>query len=227
MEQVSLRAEPGRVAGSREARRIRRAGKVPAIVYGKQTDPISVSVDSHDLYVALHTEAGSNALINLEVDGGDTLLTMARIIDRHPFRNEYQHVDFVTISLEDTISVEVALDFVGTPVGVREGGVFSPRRTSVMVETLPATIPASIHLDVSEVGIGDSLRVEDLPEIEGVTYEEDPEAVVMSVTVPAAEIEEEEPEEEELELLEGEELPEGEGEEAAEADEETEAEETE
>ncbi len=214
MSQVSLRAEAGRVAGSREARRIRRTGNVPAVVYGKGIDSVSVSVDAHDLQVALHTEAGANALINLEIVGRDPILTMARVIDRHPFRNEYNHIDFVTISLDETITVEVAIDFQGSPVGVREGGVFSPRRTSVEVETLADSIPASIPLDISEVEIGESLRIADLPQIEGVAYTEEFEAVVMSVTTPAAEIEEPEPEEEELELAEGEEAVEGEADEA-------------
>ena len=209
MEQVSLRARAGRKPGSRESRRIRREGLVPAIVYGPDVkDPIPVSVDSHDLSVALHTEAGTNAIINLEIDEGDTLTTMARVIERHPFRNEYRHVDFLTIDLTQKIHAEVALHFEGTPVGVKEGGVFSPRRTHVLIEVLPTEIPPYIELDVSEVEVGGSLRVDDLPELEDIVYLEDPEAVVMSVTVPEAEIEEPEPEE--PELLEGEELPEGE-----------------
>ncbi len=231
MSQVSLRARSGRKTGSRESRRIRREGLVPAIVYGSDVDqPVPIAVDSHDLSVALHTEAGTNAIINLEIEDGDTLTTMARVIERHPFRNEYRHVDFVTIDLTEKTIAEVAIDFQGTPVGVQEGGVFSPRRTHVLVEVLPTEIPSSIPLDVSEIEIGGSLRIEDLPEIEGVEYTEEPESVVMSVTVPAAEIEEE-PEELEEELLlegeEGEELAEGEAEEGAEGEEETEEEETE
>lgn len=215
MSQVSLRAQAGRTPGSRESKRIRRTGQVPAVVYGGDLEPIPVQVDSHDLHVALHTEAGSNAIINLEIEDGDTLTTMARVIDRHPFRNEYRHVDFVTIDLARKITAEVALHFEGTPLGVKEGGVFSPRRTHVSVDVLPTDIPPFIELDVSGVAIGGSLRVEDLPDLEGIDYLEDPEAVVMSVTVPAAEIEEPEPEE--VELLEGEILEEGEeGEEGAE-----------
>lgn len=219
MSQVSLRAQAGRAPGSRESRRIRRLGQVPAVVYGRGVDPIPVAVDAHDLHVALHTEAGSNAIINLEVEGGDTLTTMARVIDRHPFRNEYRHVDFVTIDLSQMVTAEVAINFVGTPAGVKEGGVFSPRRTHVVIEVLPTEIPGSIELDVSEVEIGGSLRIADLPEIEGLTYTEEPEAVIMSVTIPAAEIVEE-PEEVEEELEEGEEPVEGEAEEAAEGEEE-------
>lgn len=218
MPEVSLRAHPGRVPGSRESRRIRREGLVPAIVYGKDTDPVPLSVDAHELQLALHTEAGTNAIINLEIDGGKTLTTMARAIDRHPFRNEYRHVDFVTVDLTAKITAEVAIHFEGTPVGVREGGVFSPRRTSVRIEVLPTQIPPFVELDVSEVEMGGSLRVADLPQLEEFEYLEDLEAVVMSVTAPEAEIEE--PEVEEEELLEGEELAEGEAEEGAEGEEE-------
>jgi large subunit ribosomal protein L25 len=207
MPEVSLRAQTGRSIGSRDSRRVRKTGSVPAIVYGKGTEPVSIAVDAHDLHVVLHTEAGANALINLEIEGGATLLTMARVIERHPFRNEYRHIDFVTVSLDEIVTAEVAIHFDGTPIGVVNGGVFSPQRTHVVIEALPTAIPSAIVLDVSDVEIGDSLRIADLPVIEGVTYAEDPEAVVMSVTTLAAEVVEEP--EEELEG-EGEELAEGE-----------------
>jgi large subunit ribosomal protein L25 len=207
MPEVSLRAQTGRSTGSGESRRVRKTGSVPAIVYGKGTEPVSIAVDAHDLHVVLHTEAGANALINLEIEGGATLLTMARVIERHPFRNEYRHIDFVTVSLDEIVTAEVAIHFEGTPIGVVNGGVFSPQRTHVVIEALPTAIPSAIVLDVTEVEIGDSLRIADLPVIEGVTYAEDPEAVVMSVTTLAAEVVEEP--EEELEG-EGEELAEGE-----------------
>ena len=217
MSQVTLRAQAGRTPGSRESRRIRASGNIPAVVYGHGTDSRPIAVDAHELRLALNTESGSNALINLEIDGEKPLLTMARVVEKHPFRSEYRHVDSVAISLDEKLSFEVNIHFEGTPVGVKEGGVFSPRRTTVDVLTLAGTIPDFIELDISEVELGDSLRVSDLPDLEGVEYAEDPEAVVMSVTAPAAEIEEPEPEE--GLLLEGE-LPEGEeGEEGAEGEE--------
>jgi large subunit ribosomal protein L25 len=219
MSEVSLRVQVGRTPGSRESRRVRRQGLVPAVVYGRGVEPVPVAVDAHDLHVALHTEAGTNAIIKLEIDGGDTLTTMARVIDKHPYRNEYRHVDFVTIDLTQKVTAEVAIHFEGTPVGVREGGIFSPVRSQVAIEALPTEIPSFVELDVSEIDIGESLRIADLPEIEGVTYLEDSESVVMSVTHPVAEIEEEPEELEEEELAEGEEP--AEGEEAAEPEEET------
>lgn len=209
MSEVTLRAETGRATGSRESRRLRKTGRVPAIVYGKTIEPITVAVDAHDLHMALHTEAGANALINLDIEGQDVVLTMARVIERHPFRNEYRHVDFVTVSLDETVHAEVVIHFEGTPVGVIEGGVFSPSKTHVVVETLATSIPSGIELDISKVEVGGALRIADLPQIEGVIYTEDPETVLMSVTAPAAEIEEE-PEELEGEELEGEEGAEGE-----------------
>ncbi|MGA7272146.1 MAG: 50S ribosomal protein L25 [Acidimicrobiia bacterium] len=230
MEQLSLRAHTGRAPGSRSSRRLRREGEVPAVVYGRDMEPINISVNARELHSALHTDLGTNALINLEVEGGEDVLTLAREVIRHPFRPEYQHVDFVKVALTETVTTEVALHFEGEAVGVREGGVFSPRRTTVHISAVVTNIPGHIELDVSGVDIGESLRVSDLPVVEGVEYLDDPEAVLMSVTLPAAEIEEEVPEAEELEGeelegLEGE-MPEageeGEAAEEAEAGEETE-----
>lgn len=203
MEQLSLRAQTGRAPGSRSSRRLRREGQVPAVVYGRDMEPINISVDGRELYSALHTDLGTNALINLEVEDGEDVLTLAREVTRHPFRPEYQHVDFVKVSLTEKVTTDVAVHFEGEAVGVLEGGVFSPRRTTVHIAALVTNIPGHVVLDVSGVDIGESLRVSDLPVIEGVEYLDDPEAVLMSVTLPAAEIEEEVPEVEELE---GEEL---------------------
>lgn len=190
MEQVSLRARTGRAPGSRSSRRLRREGQVPAVVYGHGLEPLSIAVDAHELYAVLHTELGSNAVINLEVEGGDDILTLARVITRHPFRSEYQHIDFVQVSLTETVTTEVAIHFEGEAIGAREGGVFSPARTHVQIEAVVTNIPGNIELDISGVEIGESLRVSDLPAIDGVTYLDDPESVVMSITLPAAEIEE-------------------------------------
>lgn len=216
-DQITLRAETGRATGSRESRRLRRAGSVPAIVYGKDREPLPIAVNRRELRAALTTEAGTNALINLDT-GSDTILTPPRVVETHPFRTEIRHVDFVTVSLTDRVQAEIPVHFVGEPVGVRSGGVLSTPRTTVQIEAPVVSIPTGVDLDISELEIGDALRVGDLPPIEGVLYLEDPEYTVVSVTVPAAEVEE--PVEEELEGVEGEEGEEAEeGGEAAEASE--------
>lgn len=213
MAEITLRAQKGRRPGSRESRRIRRVGKVPAIVYGRGLEPIPVAVDHHDVYVALHTDAGLNVLINLEIDGQEPVLTMAREVDRHPFRDQIRHIDFVKVSLTETVTAEVAIHPVGEAEGVKEGGILSLVRNQVEIEALPTAIPPAIEIDVSDLGIGDALRVEDLPTIEGVGYLDDPDTVVVAVTAPAvAEVEEVE------ELAEGEEEAEEGAEEGAEAE---------
>jgi large subunit ribosomal protein L25 len=220
MDQVTLRAEVGRETGSRSSRRLRRAGQVPAVVYGRGLEPLSVSVDRRDLYGVLHTEAGLNALINLEV-GKKKYLTVAREIQRHPVRGEIQHLDFLQISLDEPIQAEVGVEFVGEAAGTREGGIVEYLQTSVIVEALPTEIPTGLTLDISELGVGDSARVADLPALEGVRYITDEQSPLVAVVTPAA-VQVEEPEE----LEEGAELAEGEvGEaEAREAAEEGEAE---
>lgn len=186
-DQITLRAEAGRKTGSRESRRIRRTGNVPAIIYGRGSDPLAVSVNHHDLVAALSTEAGRNALINLEV-GSDTILTMPKVVERHPFRNLIRHVDFVTVSLTEVTQAEVSVHFVGEAAGVKEGGILSTPRTSVMIEALPMGIPNVIEVDISSLEMGDAVRVADLPVLEGVEYLDDPDDVLASITHAAAEV---------------------------------------
>jgi large subunit ribosomal protein L25 len=190
MAQVTLKAATGRQLGSRASRRLRREGQVPAVVYGRGTEPRHVAVDHHDLSVAFHTDAGFNVLINLEIDQSAGIPTLVRVIDRHPYRPQFRHVDFVQVSLTEKVQAEVALHFVGNPPGVREGGILSPIKNEVEIEALPAEIPAFIEVDVSHLNINDDLRVRDLPTIEGVLVLDDPEDLLVTVTTPAAEVEE-------------------------------------
>lgn len=186
-DQITLRAELGRPTGSRASRRIRRDGGVPAIIYGKGIEPLKIVVDHHDLMSALTTDAGTNALISLETSDGKHL-TMPRVVERHPFRSEIRHVDFVKLSLTDTIQATVAVHPTGEPVGVDEGGILSLVHSSVLIEALATAIPNFIELDVSGLGVHEALRIEDLPAVEGVIYLEDPETVVVTIVLPAAEI---------------------------------------
>lgn len=218
MEQVTLRAESRSDTGSRAARRMRRDGAVPAVLYGRGLDPQIVAVDRRELYAALHTGAGANALINLEVEGAKKpFLTVAREIQRHPVRGEIAHLDFINISLDEKITAEVGIEFMGTPLGVREhGAIMETIRTSVNVEALPLDVPANVTVDVTDLDLGTTLKVGDLPELEGVEYLDDPDADLVTVVIPrVVEVEEPEVDEELAELLEGEEGAEGAAEEGA------------
>lgn len=214
MAQVSIRVETGRPMGSRASRRLRATGMVPAVVYGLGTAPMHVAVDHHDLTVAFHGEGGTHALINLEIDGATSVPTLIKAIDRHPFRNQIRHVDFLQVSLSEVVETEVTLHFTGTPAGAKEGGVLTPARNTIRIEALPTQIPGSVDLDVSELQINDTLRVSDLLPIEGVVYLDDPDALLVMVSPPTIEVEPEPIEEEE-----GAEEPGEEGEAEAENDE--------
>lgn len=214
MERVSLTAQPRTEVGSSAARRARRQGRVPAVMYGRGADTVQIAVDARDLYSVLHTDAGANVLIDLDVEG-DQHLAVAREIQRHPLREDILHLDFVKISLTDRIEAEVGIDFVGNPIGVKdEGGILETVRNIVTLEALPTEVPASIEIDISALHIGDSLSVADLPDLEGIDYVDDPETTIATVVAPRLEVEPEVDEELEGELAEGDE----EGEEAAEGD---------
>jgi large subunit ribosomal protein L25 len=199
MEQETLVAQKRTTSGSRPARRMRRDGRVPAVVYGSDLETVSISVDSRELGATLHTEAGLNALINVVVEGGGEVLAVAREIQRDPVRGDITHLDLIQVSLDIEIEAEVTIEYVGVPAGVREeGGFVEAIETSVVLLALPTAIPASIEVDITELGIGDSLKVEDLPVIEGVTYTTDEDRPLVTVLLPSIE------EEPEPELLEGE-----------------------
>ncbi len=218
--ELTLRAQAGRELGSRASRRLRREGRVPAVVYGRDQEPVLVDVDHRELMAALSTDAGLNALIAIDVDGGDTYTTLPREIQRHPYKPFITHLDFIQVDLTQTTQAEVSIDFLGEAVGVRTGGgIISTIKTTVLIEALPTEIPNSIEIDVSELDVGESLKVAELVMPEGVVLVDDPEDTLAIVTLPAAEV----AAEAEEELLEGEELPEGE--EGAEEAEEAEADE--
>lgn len=183
MEQVSLRAERRDEAGTGPARRLRDEGGVPAVLYGRGLDNTPLSVSRRDLYSALHTEAGTNALINLEV-GKDKFLTIARELQRHPVRGEIIHLDFINISLDEKITAEVSIEYVGDPVGLDEGGIVETIKTSVMISALPMEIPGHVSVDISAMNVGDTLTAAELPQIEGVEYLEDVDSPLVTVVVP-------------------------------------------
>ncbi len=192
MDQVSLRAERREGSGTRPSRRLRAEGGVPGVLYGRGLDSTPLTVDRRELYSALHTEAGTNALINLEV-GSDKFLTVARELQRHPVRGEIIHLDFISIALDEKINAEVGIEYLGEPEGAKEGGILETLRTSVMLLALPTEIPSSIPLDISALEVGMTLTAADLPVIEGVEYLEDEVTPLVNVIIPRI-LEVEEPE---------------------------------
>lgn len=195
MSEVVLHAETGRTVGTRPSRRLRRRGMVPATLYGQGAEAVSVAVNARDLRNALATDAGINALIELVVEE-ETHTSLARQLQRHPTKGDIIHLDFVKISLTDQVEAVVAVEMIGEPAGVREkGGIIETIANTVNVRTAVTSIPESIRLDISRLEVGESIRVADLPELEGVEYLDDPGSPVVVIHLPAL-AEEETPEDE-------------------------------
>lgn len=192
MEEVSLVADVGRVKGSAEARRLRGAGKVPAVLYGHGIEPVALAVGSRDLRAALTSDAGLNALISLDVDG-ERHLAMARQLQRHPVRRTIDHVDFLVVRHDEIVTAEVPVHLVGEAQAVeRADGLVEQQLFSLEIHAKPADIPHAIEVDISGLEIGEAIRVGDLNLPSGVTTElESDEPVVMGqASRVAAEVEE-------------------------------------
>src|SRR4051794_2434995 len=213
MAEITLPAHSGRTTGTRPSKRLRADGKVPATVYGLGGESVSVSVGWRELRHALTTDAGMNALINLEIDGHASELTIVKEMQRHPIRRSVLHVDFLRISRDVAIEVEVPITIEGEAEQVtREGGLVEQALFHLTVKAKPGSIPNELTIDISALTIGESLRVSDLTLPDGVETDVDPEEAVVIGQVPqAAELPEEEAAEgEEGEAAEGEPSAEGE-----------------
>lgn len=179
MAEIQLVAETGRESGTRSSKRLRREGKIPAVVYGHGSDPVHVAVDARELRHALNTDAGVNALVNLSING-KSQLTMARVLQRHPVRNSVTHVDFQVVSRDEVMSAEVPFTLVGEAKNVTNSeGVVDQTLFTLTVHATPSAIPSHIEVDISEMRIGDAVRVGDLRLPSGVTTEIDPEEAIV------------------------------------------------
>jgi large subunit ribosomal protein L25 len=211
MNEVTLTAETGRPLGSRPAGRLRAEGKIPGVLYGKGSEPTPVVVDWRDLRHALTTEAGLNAVINLNVDG-DTKLTIVKEMQRHPVKRNITHVDFIVIDRDKEIEVEVPIRLEGEAKAVLDAqGVVDQTMHTLTVLAKPGSIPNELVVDISGLTIDEPVRVSAIALPEGATTEVDPEEVVASGQITRAAVEEE------TEAVEGEEGEgaEGEGAEAS------------
>ena len=196
---------------------MRREGRIPAVLYGRRTDPMLLSVSTHDLETVLKKSAGGQALLNLMIQNGETTKKTAMIkeLQTHPVSRNFLHVDFYEIDMKRKIRVKVPVIAVGKSKGVEDGGTLQLVRRDLEVLCLPLEIPEAFEVDISELGIGDSVHVNEIrlddnieiPEAEEVNF------TVLTVVSPKAEEEvEAEVEEEVAEGEEGEEAAAAEGE---------------
>jgi large subunit ribosomal protein L25 len=183
MAEVTLVAEVGRKTGKSAARKARREGKVPAIVYGLGGEPMAVAVPDRELSHILHAPGGANTLINLEIDGKRELV-LARQVQRHPVRHTLVHVDLIRVRRDTAVSAEIPLQLMGEAPGVRDGGLLEQVLFTLSIEAKPTDLPRSIEVDVSGLAIGDHLSVADLNLPRGVVTTQDPEEQVVHVAQP-------------------------------------------
>jgi large subunit ribosomal protein L25 len=211
--EVALQAEARPGTGKGVTRKLRSAGKVPGVLYGRGMDPIPLAVDRLALARVFKTDAGRNVLIDLQIQG-ETHLTLARELQRDPVRGAVLHVDFLKIARDVAIEVDVPIHIEGDSPGVKEGGVIEHHLWNVRVSCLPTSVPDRLIADASRTVLGEMLRVSDLKVPEGVTILTDATEAVLGVVVPQVlKLEEEVPAE--AALAEGEEAAAAEGEGAA------------
>ena len=189
MAEITLKAETGRELGTGPSKRIRVEGRIPGVVYGLDADPIPVTVDWKPLREALTGEAGLNALINLDIDG-DVALTIVKELQRHPIKGNVLHLDFLRVSADALISVDVPVILEGEAEDVeRQDGTVDHLLFTLTVNAKPADIPNEITVDISGLQLGDAIRVGDLTLPAGVTTDTDPEEAVVMAQISATTLE--------------------------------------
>lgn len=185
---VSLRDGKGKGA----ARRLRREGKIPAVLYGRGLVTYSLALDPEDLKKILTSGARENTLIGLKVSGPGSeqigpKVVMLKDVQVDPVRRSYLHADFYAVAMDEKIEIDVPIRLVGKAEGVKAGGILEQPRRDVRVRCLPTNIPESIEVDVSALKIGDSLHVQDIPPSQACELVFDANFTVASVTPPISE----------------------------------------
>src|SRR3954452_22867756 len=173
--------------GSRTARRLRRSGEVPGVIYGGDGEPSHFSVDAR---ILRNTLAHSGAILDISVDGGTSAPVLVKDLQRHPVRGDIMHVDFLRVNMNETIQTTVVLELLGgdDAPGVSEGGVLSQETRELNIEALPGDIPDVIQHDVSGMQMNDTLTLSAVTVPDGITLLDDlEETVIASITPPTVE----------------------------------------
>ena len=215
-ERIRLEVEERESRGTRASRRLRRKGLVPGVFYGRGNPPHAICVPERELRRALTGAGGLHAILDVVLNGQKSARpAVLKEYQQDPLKGRVTHIDLQEVRLDEPIQAQVSVHLIGEPAGVTEGGVLSQVQRELNVQALPMEIPEHLELDVSGMGIGDAMRLADLPTMPGVTYLDDPEETVLATVTLPTRVVEPEPEEEEVEpgaegeVPEGEEAPEG------------------
>ncbi len=184
MDIIKLAAEKRTENGKGPARRLRAAGKIPAVAYGKNLAAMQLSVDPKALLSALTRAHGRNAVVELSVEGASAITAMVREYSHHPVSRAILHADFIQVNLGEPVDVEVPFKLTGKAKGVVLGGITMQVFRTLPVRCVPEKIPALIELDVTDLGLGESTKVSQLTLPEGVTVRLPAEQTVAAVVAP-------------------------------------------
>ncbi len=185
---LTIEAAPRENFGKNASRRLRRDGRLPAVIYGGEAGAVSVTVDPRQLASILRSEGGHTSLLNVEVRGGEQVRVMVKDWQTDPVRGSLLHVDFVRITGDTRLKVKVPIHITGESQGVKlQGGIFEFVLREVEVECLPDDIPEHLTVDVTELTLGRNLRVSHLPVSPNVKVLTDPNRVVAHVVALKAE----------------------------------------
>lgn len=197
MEILDLKVKKRDKFGKKGARIVRTRGEIPAIFYGHGFNPQPLSASAKDFKGIISTPAGTNVIVNLGIEGEKPETAMIKEIQKDPTKDSYLHVDFLKIAMSEEIETSIPLVVGGDSPGVKEGGVLQHSLWEILVKALPKSLPDRIEVDIGSLGIGDALRVSDIPAPEDVTILTSGDEMVVSI-VPPTELKEEElvPEEE-------------------------------
>jgi large subunit ribosomal protein L25 len=163
------------------ARRLRAAGKIPAVLYGPGHDPVAIEVDPKQISRILFSETGHNTIFDVEVAGKKPAKVMIVDLQREPLKDQLIHIDMKRIAMDKALRVKVRVKLLGIPAGVKEGGILDQVMREVEIECLPADIPSHIDADVSHLELHQVLRVSGLPHTEKVKYLNSEDATVAHV----------------------------------------------
>jgi large subunit ribosomal protein L25 len=180
-EVVNAKAREGKF-NKNAARRVRVAGKIPAVLYGSGHDPVAVEVDPKQISRILFSETGHNTIFDVEVGGTATAKAMIVDWQREPINDRLIHIDMKRIALDKALRVKVRVKLLGVPLGVKaSGGILDQVLREVEIECLPADIPGHIDLDVSNLAMHAAMRVSDLPHSDKIKYLNNEDATVAHV----------------------------------------------
>ncbi len=185
---LKIDAELRETRGKNAARRLRRSGRIPAVVYGGGGSAVSVAVDPRKIAPVLHSEAGHTSILTMEIKGLETARVMLRDWQAEPVHGSLLHLDFVRVTRDTRLRVRVPIHVTGEAQGVKvQGGIFEFVLREVEIECLPDEIPEHISVDVTDLTIGRNIRVAHLPVSPNIKVLTDPDRVVAHVVALKAE----------------------------------------